>query len=196
MLTIVCCLLQPEMISLANLWVRSMSWDNLYLSDLTLRWACKCTIHWNVDTGLDQLELLYLEGNPLAYAPFYRLDVLSWAPSPLLKLDGVITQKEEREAAGLRVAGQIPLAWQIMSEFVGQRELLWRPPKRVSQQAYHGHSSHGCSAFVNTYDLPSDHKNLEIPICCDCQVCCHRLPFSRDVEFLHQMPTNSVHRVF
>ena len=121
---------------------------------------------------------------------------LSWAPSPLLKLDGVITQKEEREAAGLRVAGQIPLAWQIMSEFVGQRELLWRPPKRVSQQAYHGPFSHGCSAFVDTSDLPSNHQNPKIPICYDCQVCCHRLPFFRDVDFFHQIPTVSVHRVF
>ena len=81
---------------------------------------------------LHKLQSLWLDGNPLAYAPFYRLDVLSWVPTMSLSLDGVATQKEELEAAGLRVAGQIPLAWQIMSEFVGQRELLWRPPKRVN----------------------------------------------------------------
>lgn len=75
---------------------------------------------------------LWLEGNPLSYAPFYRLDVLAWFDSGHLALDGVAPGSGELTAAALRAAGDMPHAWHILSLYINQKQLLWRP-SRVCQ---------------------------------------------------------------
>ena len=76
---------------------------------------------------LTDLRSLWLEGNPLAYAPFYRLDVLAWFDTHNLRLDGVQPQSNEATAVALRAAGEVPYAWHIMAQYVSQQELLWQP---------------------------------------------------------------------
>jgi hypothetical protein len=73
------------------------------------------------------LRSLWLEGNPLSYAPFYRLDVLAWFDLPQLVLDGMVAKSSESTAVAMRATGEVPLAWQIMAQYVSQRQLLWRP---------------------------------------------------------------------
>lgn len=74
-----------------------------------------------------ELRSLWLEGNPLSYAPFYRLDVLAWFDLPQLVLDGMVAKSSESTAVAMRATGEVPLAWQIMAQYVSQRQLLWRP---------------------------------------------------------------------
>ena len=80
---------------------------------------------------------MWLEGNPLSYAPFYRLDVLAWFDTSQLCLDGVHPKSSESSAVAMRATGEVPLAWQIMAQYVSQQELLWRP-----KEACHSSSKH------------------------------------------------------
>lgn len=81
---------------------------------------------------LRELRSLWLEGNPLSYAPFYRLDVLAWFDLPQLVLDGMVAKSSESTAVAMRATGEVPLAWQIMAQYVSQRQLLWRPREAVT----------------------------------------------------------------
>lgn len=78
---------------------------------------------------LSALKFLWLDGNPLSYAPFYRLDVLAWFETSQLCLDGRSPKSSESTAVAMRATGEVPLAWHIMAQYVSQQHLLWRPKK-------------------------------------------------------------------
>ena len=90
-------------------------------SNIRLSWMCFCAAE------LTDLRYLWLEGNPLSYAPFYRLDVLAWFDVTHLCLDGVSPKSSESTAVAMRATGEVPLAWHIMAQYVSQQQLLWRP---------------------------------------------------------------------
>ena len=91
----------------------------------------------SLGADLTALKNLWLEGNPLSYAPFYRLDVLAWFEGCQLCLDGVLPKGSEISAVALRATGEVPLAWHIMAQFVSQQHLLWRPKEARHQNCMH-----------------------------------------------------------
>lgn len=122
------------------------------------------------------LKHLWLEGNPLAYAPFYRLDVLAWFDTPHLILDGHLSKSSESAAVAMRATGQVPLAWQIMAQYVSQQHLLWRPNEVQNQKCvlqsncrskfpYQCRRLGMCSKSLNGAQVKSADEILRSPYC-------------------------------